>query len=270
MTQTFVVTGANRGIGLEVCRQLATHSQDSVVYLTARNAEQGKQAVNVLHDEGLEHVVFHPLDITQQESIDAFVAYLEQKDIWLDVLINNAGVAAKGSAVTHEIATQTLGVNFFGTEALTIALRRRFCPKARIINVSSGMGALGPYYDENKQAVILDPSLTQEQLYRWVDSFLRDVLETDDVTQRGWPASTYAVSKAAMNALTRMWAATWTENELWFASVCPGWVRTDMGGPHASRSVSEGAQGIVGLALGTESEIGESGQSFRDGQTIPW
>ncbi|WP_205685183.1 SDR family oxidoreductase [Peribacillus acanthi] len=224
-----LITGASRGIGLELSKQLA--EKDFHVILGSRNKEKGQMAVQQL---GYEMSVME-LDVDDLSSIQNAVEYVRQTFGHIDVLINNAGVYLdKTDRMSEEDTTileQTLKTNLLGPYHLI----RSFLPLmkennyGRIINVSSGYG------------------------------------QTDGMDQIG-PGS-YKLSKFALNGLTRQLAAE-IDGNIKINAVCPGWVRTDMGGPHAPRSVEQAAQSIVWL---TEiEEDGPNGGFFRDGQSIKW
>jgi NAD(P)-dependent dehydrogenase (short-subunit alcohol dehydrogenase family) len=229
-----VVTGANRGIGLEICRQLARRGGIRVV-LTARDQTKGKAAAGQLRDEGLE-VDFHELDVTSEKSVETLAGWLEGTCKRCDILVNNAGILAdpRGSRFLDsrpETYRQTLDTNVFGPLLLSQALvpimkRSRY---GRIVNISSGQG----------------------QLFEM---------------GAGTPA--YRISKTALNALTRVLAAELKGSGILVNSMCPGWVKTDMGGPGAPRTVQQGADTAVWLA--TLPDDGPTGGFFRDRKTIAW
>jgi NAD(P)-dependent dehydrogenase (short-subunit alcohol dehydrogenase family) len=226
-----VVTGGNRGIGFEICRQLATRG--ARVVLTARKPAAGTAAVKKLAAQKLA-ATFHPLDVTDGNSIVALRDFLKDTYGHLDVLINNAGIIAKGEApaLKVELATirDTLETNALGplhlSQTLLPLLKRGASP--RIVNMSSGMGAL-----------------------------------TDN---EGGHAA-YRISKTALNAATAILAAE-LRGMVAVNSVCPGWVNTDMGGPHAERDVADGADTAVWLALDAPAKL--TGKFVRDRKVIPW
>jgi NAD(P)-dependent dehydrogenase (short-subunit alcohol dehydrogenase family) len=247
-----VVTGANRGLGLAVSRELATAGHH--VVLTARRLSAATAAAAALGPrvEGAE------LDVTSDESIAAFAKRLGP----IDVLINNAGVSLPGFDAS--VVRGTLAVNFYGALHVTQALLPLVSDGGNVVMVSSGMGELSAF-SPALQARFLSASLDVEGLVALVEEFEADV-ETGRHSARGFPSSAYRVSKAALNALARVLAAKNTRVKV--NAVCPGWVSTDMGGPRAPRSIDAGARSIVWAA--TLGGGGPTGGFFRDGQPIAW
>jgi len=232
-----VVTGANRGIGFETCRQLAKHGMR--VVLTARDEQKGRAAAERLRKEELD-VDFAPLDVTDDASVRELARQIKKTYGRVDVLVNNAGVMIDGMAGDENAGTgvmqakvetlrRTMEVNVYGALRVTQALLP-LMPRdhARIVNVSSGMGQLS---DMNG----------------------------------GWPG--YRISKTALNALTRILADELKDTGIRVNSICPGWVKTDMGGAEAPRTTGQGADTIVWLA--TERVV-PTGGFFRDRKPIPW
>ncbi len=227
-----VVTGANRGIGFEVCRQLAGLGMK--VVLTSRDAAKGEAAAAKLAATGLT-VASRTLDVTNDASVTAFAAWIEGELGAVDVLVNNAGILdARGARVlttSPQTLREVLATNvqgpFFMCKALVPLMQRR--KYGRIVNLSSGLGQL---------------------------------------SEMGAGTPAYRLSKAALNALTRTLAAELGGTNILVNAVCPGWVRTDMGGPHALRSVEQGAETVIWLA--TLADGGPTGGFFRDCKPIPW
>ncbi|HXK19789.1 MAG TPA: SDR family NAD(P)-dependent oxidoreductase [Polyangiaceae bacterium] len=253
-----VVTGGNRGIGLEVCRQLA--QQGYRVLLTARDAEQARQAAAGLGSAG--SVRAEQLDVTSEASIQAFAERLRAERAAIFALVNNAGISMKG--FNADVVRGTLAVNFFGALHVTQALAPLVVDGGNIVMVSSGMGELSAYSPALK-ARFLDETLSVGGLIALADEFAAEVAAGQHEAH-GWPSSAYRVSKASLNALTRILARETTR--LRINSVCPGWVKTDMGGAGASRTVETGACGIVWAA--TLGKGGPHGGFFRDGKPIAW
>ena len=228
-----LVTGGNRGIGYEICRQLAASGLS--VVLTARDASKGKAAAKTLHDAGFE-VEFHRLDVASCRSIRACVAAVAERRGRIDVLVNNAGVVLdpRGSRFLDsklDTYRDTLETNLFGPLQLAQAVvplmkANRY---GRIVNLSSGLGQL---------------------------------------SEMGTGTPAYRISKTALNALTRIIAAEFRENNILANAMCPGWVRTDMGGERAPRTPEQAADTAVWLA--TLPNDGPSGGFFRDRKPIAW
>ena len=228
-----LVTGGNRGIGYEICRQLAASGLS--VVLTARDAGKGKAAAKTLHDAGLE-VEFHRLDVSSCRSIRACIAAVAERRGRIDVLVNNAGVVLdpRGSRFLDsklDTYRDTLETNLFGPLQLAQAVvplmkANRY---GRIVNLSSGLGQL---------------------------------------SEMGTGTPAYRISKTALNALTRIIAAEFRENNILANAMCPGWVRTDMGGERAPRTPEQAADTAVWLA--TLPNDGPTGGFFRDRKPIAW
>jgi NAD(P)-dependent dehydrogenase (short-subunit alcohol dehydrogenase family) len=222
-----VVTGANRGIGLEVVRRLAERGYTAI--LGSRDSAKGEQAAREL---GLDDVVPAPLDVSEDGSVGAFTEWLSDTYGRCDVLVNNAAIDydTDQRAVSADLARvrEDLETNLFGAwrmiQALLPLLRRSDHP--RVVNVSSGAGSLA---------------------------------------SMGGGAPAYSVSKASINALTRLVAGE--ERGMLVNSVCPGWVATDMGGS-GGRPVRDGAAGVVWAA--TLPDDGPTGGFFRDGRPVAW
>ncbi len=256
-----VVTGGNRGIGLEVCRQLA--EKGNRVILTARRRDAGEEAADGLARRGLE-VGFRQLDVADPGSVAEFAARMADGGARIGMLVNNAGVSLKG--FNAEVVKQTMAVNFHGAMQLTDAVASLMAGAGRIVMVSSGLGALSCLSPE-RRGEFLAPGLTREGLSALVEEF-RGAVARGNHRARGWPNSAYSVSKVALNALTRILAGELEGTEKAVNAVCPGWVRTGMGGKFAPRGVKKGAHTIVWAA--TLPAGGPSGAFLRDRKEIPW
>jgi carbonyl reductase 1 len=255
MERVALVTGANRGIGFEIARQLAAAGVDVVG--TSRDPDAGHAAARELG------VRFITLDVETPASIDALTDALSGG---LDILVNNAGISLSG--FDAEVARRTLAVNFFGAMNVTDRLLPLFRRGGRVVMVSSGLGevsALSPALREK----VLDTELTRASLIAFMESFVRDVASGTHAKQ-GWPTSAYRVSKIGLNALTRVLARDLATDPRGLAvNACsPGWVRTGMGGTSAPLSAAEGAKTPVWLAcLG---EGAPTGAYFESKRPISW
>lgn len=257
--RTALVTGGNRGLGRETCRRLARRGFR--VLLTSRG-EDGRVVAKHLAGEGLA-VEFHPTDVTDPAGIAALAEELGRDRVAIDVLVNNAGVTASGSGLAQ--ARRTLDVNFFGARNVTDALLPRIPEGGNIVMVSSGMGDLS-CVSRPLRETLLNPALTREVLVGLVRGYLEDFAQGRP-TASGWPSSAYSASKVGLNALTRILACDLAPRRIRVNAVCPGWVRTDMGGKSAPRSVEAGGASIEWAAA---LEEGPTGGFFRDGNPIPW
>lgn len=190
------------------------------------------------------------LDVTQPTSVDALAARLTASNARIDVLVNNAGIYDDAAR------DETLAVNFFGALRVTDALVPHMNDGGAIVMVSSGMGEVSSASRELR-ARLLDPSITREQLV----ASLRD--------GKGWPSSAYRSSKIALNTITRIVARELAPRRIRVNAVCPGWVRTDMGGAGAPRDVETGAASIVWAATLRDDDA-TTGGFFRDGKRVDW
>lgn len=256
---TALVTGANRGLGLETCVQL--RERGFRVILTSRDEDRGIAVARKLDPEGHD-VVYHQLDITDRGSITALAKDFPGLASRIDVLVNNAGIGSWGA--DRRASVRTIETNYFGSRDVTDALLRFMPNGGRVVMVSSGLGELSTLGRELRPQFD-DPSLTRPALDSLVSSYLA-ALEAGETKGAGWP-SAYSVSKVAMNALTRILARDLSSRRIRVNSVCPGWVRTDMGGRGASRSVPVGARSIV---LGVTLPDDATGGFYRDGKRIDW
>lgn len=223
-----LVTGSNRGIGREVARQLAARGHRVIV--TSRSAEKAKRAASEIGAE-----FSHELDTADASSIDALVKFVKKEVGRLDVLVNNAAIAGSEHASVPDVDPSEFELVWRTNTLGPFLLMKGFTPllrdsgHGRVVNVSSGAGQL---------------------------SSMRDY------------APAYSTSKAALNALTVLFANALKPDGVLVNSVCPGWVRTDMGGSNATRSVEEGADGIVWAA--TLPDNGPTGGFFQDRQRFAW
>ena len=256
---TALVTGANRGLGLETCIQLK--ADGFRVILTSRNENEGTAAARKLDPEGKD-VLYHQLDITDSGSIATLAKDLPRLASQLDALVNNAGIGSWGA--DRRASIRTIETNYFGSRDVTDALLPFIPNGGRIVMVSSGLGELSTL-GRDLRPQFADPSLTRPALDSLVSSYLAS-LEAGEAKRSGWP-SAYSVSKVALNSLTRILARELSPRGIRVNAVCPGWVRTDMGGRGATRSVPVGGRSIV---LGVMLPKDATGGFYRDGKRIDW
>jgi len=258
---TALVTGANRGIGLETARELARRGFR--VILTSRDQAKGSSAARAIAEETAGRVEFRRLDVADEPGIRAFADAIRSEGIAIDLLVNNAAVALDG--FNHEVARRTIDTNFYGPMRLTDALSGSIPDGGTIVMVSSSAGEVSILSPQLRRS-FLDTDLTRDSLIALVEQFVESV-RNGRHTEDGWPTSAYGVSKAALNALVRVTAPELFRRRIRLNAVCPGWVKTDMGGAGAPRTVAQGAASVLWAALlsGTV-----SGGFFRDGKPIDW
>lgn len=256
-----VVTGGNRGLGLATSQQLAAAGLK--VFLTSRNLERGRKVIEPLQAEGLDITPLQ-LDVTDPESVARLAESLHAQVDSLDILINNAGIAFE--EFDAQVARQTIEANYFGMARVTDAILPLLRRPARIVMVSSSLGEL-TCLSAGRRRYFLDQNLTRAALDSLMHGFVDDV-KSGRHTAKGWPASAYRVSKVGVNAFTRILARELRGTGVLVNAVCPGWVKTDMGGVDAPRAVEEGARSIVWAALLPDD--GPTGGFFRDGRPISW
>lgn len=228
--KTVLVTGANKGIGYEICRQLLQH--DFHVFLTARDKEKGEAATRLLkNNDG--QVTFLEMDVSSRESVVNAFNLLKKLTLSLDVLINNAGELFKQDKDIllgdEMLLLRNLQTNAVGPLLTAQVFSSLLKNGSRIINISSGGGSM---HDE----------------------------------VGGW-APYYCISKTTLNAITRQLDFSCFIKGVLVNSMCPGWVKTDMGGEGANRTVMHGAETAVWLA--TAKNI-PHGKFIRDKKVIPW
>lgn len=227
-----LITGGNKGIGFEVARQLA--EKDFQIFLTARNPELGKRATALLDQEGAK-VSFIALDVAKPESIQRASLEVAAQVDHLDVLVNNAAILEGEHLsvlnISADMMQRTLQTNTIGPLLLTQALYPLLAKSGagRVINVSSSAGSLN---------------------------------------EMGSYAPIYSISKTALNAATVQLALALQNDNIVVNSVCPGWVRTDMGGPGAPLSVQQGADTIIWLATTAPKNL--TGKFLRKRKVMAW
>ena len=227
-----VVTGGNRGIGFQVCRDIA--KKGFKVLLTARNSEKGMESAEILQSEGLD-VTFYELDVSSAESIDTFYNRVAEEFGRIDVLVNNAAIIpdARSSGLSLEIQelqvsleTNVYGIILLSQKIITLMIKNNY---GRIINMSSGMGQFA---------------------------------------DMGSGYLAYRISKTAVNTITKVLANETDSHNIQINSVDPGGVKTEMGGAGASLSVEEGADTIVWLS--TQPDDSPTGMVYKKREIIPW
>ncbi len=283
------VTGANQGIGFEIVKQLLLLSgvaNNWNIILCSRDAHRGEQALKQLGSPPNVHLAV--LDVTDQQSIDHCLCVRLKQELKIeriDVLINNAGFATKGPEINRDIAQQTVAVNYFGAKNLIDSCLEQGLitidtetdsdsgkEPCRIIIVSSQVSVLS--HGDEKRIQCFKPLLLSDdnnsendhamissidQVDQLVQEFITDCENEHVVAERGWPKSTYRMSKIAINAYGKLLANRFKQQgkdkahpSITVNMCCPGWCSTRMGGAHASRTPEQGARVAVWLATSDE------------------
>jgi NAD(P)-dependent dehydrogenase (short-subunit alcohol dehydrogenase family) len=236
-----LITGANKGIGFEVARQLG--KQKCTVLLGARDAQLGEEAAQKLKKEGIE-ALFVALDVTRRDTIEAARAGIEKEFGRLDILVNNAGIADRGgdgppSGANIDAVSRTLQTNFVGALAVAQAMLPliRKSAAGRIVNVSSELGSITGFGDPN-----------------WKFASVKFI--------------GYCSSKAAMNMMTAQLAAELRDTKIKVNSVNPGYTATDLNNNQGTQTIEEGSAETIRAAL--IGDDGPTGQFLETGGTIPW
>ncbi|CAM0903642.1 unnamed protein product [Alopecurus aequalis] len=290
-TRIAVVTGGNKGIGLEVCRQLA--SGGVTVVLTARDVTRGEAAMEKLKGLGLSDVVFHQLEITDASSIARLADFLKTRFGRLDILVNNAAVVGaeypealdtdeekfrgldydqrlewvvKTVNETFDAAKKCVQTNYYGTKHVMEALLPllQSSSDGRIVNVSSVFGLLKLIKNEEVRQELNDiGNLTEQRLDELLDKFLKD-FKAGALEEQGWPMglAAYKMAKVAMNAYSRILAKR--HPELRMNCAHPGYVNTDMTMSSGVLTTEEGACNVVKVALLPDG--GPTGVYFAEGK----
>jgi len=270
-----IVSGSNKGIGLAIVEGLLK-SFEGVVYLTARDVGRGQEAVKLLNEKGLKPN-FHQLDISDRSSIEAMRDHVVKAHGGIDILVNNAGIAFKNAATEpmHVQAKQTIAVNYFGTKQACEIFYPILKDGARVVNVSSSAGFLGniPSQELKEKFASSDSALQVDELDRMMNDFIA-ACENGDHGEKGWPNSTYVVSKVGLSALTRIqnreMQNTRGKADIEINHVHPGYVDTDMTSHKGHLTPEQGAYAPLKLALSPPNS-GVTGRYFwYTGEEIDW
>lgn len=288
-TRVAAVTGANKGIGLAIVRQLALQYPRSpfssngsiplLIYLTARNESRGRQALKDIHadaqlkeakalqeDGGLTTIRYLPLDVDSEKSINDFASQIKTSHPeGIDFLINNAGIAVDGFDTT--VVRKTLHCNYYGTMQAMQQLLPHIRDGGRIVTVASTVGHLTSKYSDTIKQRFLE-SKTHGDVTTLMEDFTKAV--ENNSYQGNWPSSAYAVSKAGVIGMTRAIAMENAKSgsKVLINSCCPGYVNTDMTKGRGPRTPDQGAQTPVMLAIADIK--GANGEFWKNEKAIEW
>ena len=265
-----LVTGGNKGIGFHIAKKLGDPVNNIKTIIGCRNTELGIAAAELLKAAGCD-VVFKQLDITDESSIKNLCSSIAEEYGRLDILVNNAAIAFKGSDPTpfKQQARSTIDVNFFSTLHVTNAmlplLRKSSSP--RIVNVASMAGHLRIIPSEQRKSMFTSPALSVADLESLMHQFVDDV-EGGVHSNNGWPNTCYGTSKLGLIALTKVLARD--EPGMMINACCPGYCATDMSSGRGPRSAEHGARTPAMLALLPDSGKRSSGKFFSDEKEEEW
>lgn len=268
-----LVTGGNKGIGLQIAKKLGASGQNIKTIIGCRSIDLGSAAASELQRCGLD-VIYRQLDITDDSSIENLSKNITEEFGRLDILVNNAAIAFKGSDPTpfKGQARPTMEANFFGTLSVTKAmlplLRKSQSP--RIINVASMAGHLRIVPDPAKIAKLTSSTLQLDELEVMMHEFVGDV-ESGTHSKNGWPNTCYGTSKLGVIAMTNILART--EPTMMINSCCPGYCSTDMSSMRGTRTAEHGARTPAMLALlpgSALTKVSPSGKFFSDEAEEAW
>ncbi|KAF2185178.1 carbonyl reductase [Zopfia rhizophila CBS 207.26] len=281
-----VVTGANKGIGLAIVRQLALQYPESplnngrlLIYLAARDQSRGESALQSLYEDidlkkakalqtdgAFSEIKYHALDITDTRTIESFAQHLKQAHgEGIDFVINNAAIAMQG--FDSNVVKTTLGCNYYSTLEACHAFLPLIKSGGRLVNVGSTAGKLSKYSDEIRNRFLA--SRTESDVTQLMEDFASAV-EAGKEKEMGWPSAAYAVSKAGLIGATRALALAEQEKggTVLINSCCPGYVKTDMTRGGGVKTPDQGAQTPVMLAIADLK--GQTGMFWRSEKHEEW
>lgn len=263
MSKVIIVTGSNRGIGLELVRRLGIHYKDASLYLAARNEERGQAAVKKMREQSV-CPIYHPLDVTDKSSISAFKETLIKKhgSSAIDILINNAGINLEGNkaASTVEKIEKTIKVNYFGVLDVCQALLPLLRPNARVLTLASTLSLpVRKQLHEDLREKMDGNDLTADELNTIMTNYVMYAKERTHI-KMGYCNQAYHFSKYSVISLMRIFARDNQVPGVLMNSCCPGWVRTDMGTQRAPISVEDGVETPLYCVLLPEGRKKPNGQ----------
>ncbi|KAK9720677.1 short chain dehydrogenase [Popillia japonica] len=266
-TKVAVVTGSNKGIGFAIVKGLC-EKFNGVVYLTARDVKRGEDAVSKLKTLGY-NASFHQLDVSDQASVDKLKDHIKNTHRGLDILINNAGIAA--DTTDYASVKKVIDTNYYGLLRVSETFFPILRKDARIVNVSSLLGHLSKIPSAKLREKFSDPSLSVSKLNELMEQYLKDYKDNVAITQ-GWAASCYHVSKVGVSALTRVHQKLvneeYRDKNISINSVHPGYVNTDMTDHRGVLTPEEGAKSALFAALEAKNLKGQ--YIWNDNRIVEW
>jgi len=243
--KTILITGCNKGVGFGILKTLAAQPEKHNFIMAVRSIDNGKKALSEIIKQVPDfekRATILELDISKSESIDKFVKHMEDTKTKIHCLVNNAGMAFKGDIFNEEVVRVTFATNFYGTVEFTEKMLSHLHDGGKIVFITSSVGKLGKLKSEELVKKFDDPKITREGIFALAKQFYDEVV-SNTFEKNGWPRAGYVISKLCLNIYTR-WISQKPDivkRGIQVYACCPGWVRTDMAGPKAERSIEEGA-----------------------------
>ena len=236
-----VVTGSNKGIGYAIVERIAKEHPSYEIVMAVRTVSNGEEALKKLAGSIPDidkRVKVEELDVSNFDSIHKFVSKIGP----IDILINNAGIAAKGDNFDAKIVQDTFQTNFYGTIELSEKMIQNINTNGKIITVGSSAGKLEKIKDDKLKASFEDPKITRSQIFDLAKLYYDSVVD-DTFEKKGFPKQGYAMSKLCINTYTRVLGQQKEvlDKNIQVYVFCPGWCRTDMAGDKAPKSAEDGA-----------------------------
>jgi len=268
----FVVTGANKGIGYGIVKGLAEKVNGALIYLTARNPSLGQDSLaklkSELGDKSRSEVAYHQLDITDEESCERLASHLKQQHSGIDVLVNNAGFAFNHDATepAEQQAEVTIGINYYGTKTASKHLVPLIRDGGRLVNVCSTMGVMKGRYSDALINKFRGGNYTEKDIDHFAEEYKKYAKEGTR-KENGYPESAYCVSKASEIAYTLLQHEQLKGKGIVVNACCPGFVDTDMTNHKGTKTIEEGADTPIYLAIGADAP---QGKFVRDRSVMEW
>jgi len=247
LAKNIIITGANKGVGYGILENLAQKPESHQFILAIRSVERGQEAVEQLSKlvpNIKDRVTMQELDISDRKSIDSFVDWISKTygKGKIDCLINNAGMAFKGDRFDDEVVKITFNTNYWGTAEFADKMKPYIADNGKIINITSSAGKFKNLKSQDLVKEFDSDSIDRDTLNALATRFYDDV-KNGVWEQNGWPKAGYAMSKVCANVYSRILARDEdiVSRNIQVYACCPGWVRTDMAGDKATRSIQEGA-----------------------------
>jgi len=273
-----IITGANRGIGLQLSKTLLAHEKKPVLIITSRSQQLGEETNQLLisqYPSETQRLFYQPLDINSEESIDGFIAWFTRNFSTLDVLINNAGMTDRRDwddqwKMPPEKQKEIIQTNFISTVKFTQKILPWLSPNGKILMMSSNLGRLS-WQGEPVRNFLRNPQLKLEDLLNKMKEFEEKAAKYEH-RELGYSKQIYHVTKAFLNAYTRFVLKSYLVKSQTCFNLHPGWIKTRMGGAEAPQEIEESVVSTLRvLNMGIEESLKLNGEFIdKDGQLLDY